>query len=199
MPPVTVASPSSSPSPSRRRPRLESSSSSPAADRKRVKTDTPAMATAKARGKLPQTIDLTSRPSAFQPYTGAKKLVIKNLRAPHHRETQVTEYYRKTARELEVALDAVFAGRAAEVTLERLYRGVEDICRNGNAVKVYKLLKEKVDNHLQDVVLARIQREGNLSNLNTLRAVLSQWKLWNTQTVRLSTMVHLGSIWLTSW
>ncbi|CAM1502945.1 Fc.00g077210.m01.CDS01 [Cosmosporella sp. VM-42] len=141
------------------------------------------MATAKARGKLPETIDLTRRPSAFQPYSGAKKLVIKNLRAPSHREAQVTEYYRRTGRELEVALDAVFAGRSAEVTLERLYRGVEDMCRNGNAEKVYKMLKDKVDNHLRQVVLVRIQKEGNLSNLDTLRAVLAQWKLWNTQTI----------------
>lgn len=141
------------------------------------------MASAKARGKLPETIDLTARPSAFQPYTGAKKLVIKNLRAPSHRETRVAEYYARTERELGEALDAVFAGRTGEITLEKLYRGVEDVCRRGNADKVYRMLKEKVDEHLQKVVLRRIQREGGISNLGILRAVLAQWQLWNKQTV----------------
>lgn len=141
------------------------------------------MASAKARGKLPEIVDLTQRPSAFQPYTGAKKLVIKNLRAPSHRDAQVAEYYARTEKELEAALEAVFTGRTADVTLERLYRGVEDVCRRGNADKVYCMLKDKVDLHLQKTVLPRINREGGLSNLGTLGAVLQQWKLWNSQTV----------------
>ena len=181
---ATVNPSSSSSSPSRRRPRIDSTSSSQASATKRARVvETLPMASAKARGKLPETIDLTQRPSAFQPYTGAKKLVIKNLRAPSHREAQVAEYYARTEKELETALEAVFMGRTGDVTLERLYRGVEDVCRRGNADKVYRMLKEKVDLHLQKVILSRINREGGLSKLDTLAAVLKQWKLWNSQTV----------------
>ncbi|KAF4994015.1 hypothetical protein FGRMN_6049 [Fusarium graminum] len=141
------------------------------------------MTTAKARGKLPETIDLTQQSSAFKPYAGAKKLVIKNLRTPTSRETQVAEYYKRTEKELEDALVAIFNGRTPGVPLERLYRGVEDVCRKGDPVKVYQMLKERVDVHLQQVVLPRIQKNGHTSNLDTLRNVLAEWKIWNTQTI----------------
>lgn len=136
------------------------------------------MASAKARGKQPE-----KPPSAFQPYAGAKKLVIKNLRASSHRQAKVAEYYARTERELEDAVDAVFAGRTGEITLEKLYRGVEDLCRKGDADKVYMMMKAKVDSHLQRVVLPRIHRDGGISNLGILRAVLAQWDLWNKQSV----------------
>ncbi|KAI6751088.1 hypothetical protein HG530_014002 [Fusarium avenaceum] len=141
------------------------------------------MTTAKARGKLPETIDLTQPPSAFKPYAGAKKLVIKNLRAPTSRETQVAEYYKRTEKELEDALVAIFDGRTPGVPLERLYRGVEDVCRKGDPAKVYQMLKERVEVHLQRIVLPRIQKSGRTSNLETLKSVLAEWKIWNKQTI----------------
>lgn len=141
------------------------------------------MTTAKARGKLPETVDLTQPPSAFKPYAGAKKLVIKNLRAPTSRETQVAEYYKRTEKELQDALVAIFDGKTPGVPLERLYRGVEDVCRKGDPAKVYQMLKERVEVHLQRIVLPRIQKSGRASNLETLKSVLAEWKTWNKQTI----------------
>ncbi|KAF4975165.1 hypothetical protein FZEAL_8005, partial [Fusarium zealandicum] len=177
--------PAESSSPSRRRPRLDSSSSasSPVAAPKRQRFETVAMTSAKARGKLPEVVDLTQSPSAFKPYSGAKKLVIKNLRAPKSRDAEVAEYYARTEKELESALGAIFAGKTPDVPLERLYRGVEDVCRKGDPGKVYRMLKEKIEAHLQRVVLPRIQRNGGISNLDTLKSVLAEWKTWNAQTI----------------
>lgn len=141
------------------------------------------MASARARGKLPETIDLTQRPSAFQPYSGAKRLVIKNLRAHSDRDADVEEYYARTEKDLENALAAVFAGERPAVPLERLYRGVEDVCRRGNAEKVYKMLAERVDAHLQTTVLPRIKRPGGGSSVDVLRSALREWKTWSAQAV----------------
>ncbi|KAJ6444751.1 Serine/threonine-protein kinase tel-1 [Purpureocillium lavendulum] len=204
--------------PSRRRPRLSSSSSSSAAAAKRPKfaADTqPSMASARARGKMPETaIDLTGsssssgpglvqgqpRPagSAFQPYSGAKKLVIKNLRAPSTSgAAQVEEYYARTARELHAAIQAILAGKRPAVPLERLYRGVEDMCRRGNASKTYSSLTSLVDHHLQDVVLLKVKRAGAASDLDMLRSILGEWKTWNAQAVTLrSTFSYLDRTYL---
>jgi cullin-4 len=141
------------------------------------------MASAKARGKLPERIDLVERPSAFQPQMGAKKLVIKNLHTSSSRNARVEEYYARTQKELEEAVDAVFAEKRPTVPLERLYRGTEDVCRKGNAEKVYRMLKERVETHLNRVVLPRIRRTGGNSNLEVLRCVLAEWKTWNGQMV----------------
>lgn len=146
---------------------------------------------------MPEAIDLTEQPSAFQPYTGAKKLVIKNLRAPINRQSQVEEYYTRTEKDLEAALDAIFAGTRPDVPFQQLYRGVEDVCRKGNAVKVYRLLKEHIDTHLQSVVLPRIKRAGGSSNIGVLRSVREEWKTWNAQAITIrSTFSYLDRTYL---
>lgn len=149
------------------------------------------MATAKAKGKLPEVIDAEAssrpsalqQPSAFQPHSGAKKLVIKNLRKPANRDAQVEEYYEKTAKELDHALAAILKGTRPSAPLERLYRGVEDTCRRGRADSVYKMLIEHVASHLQTTVLTRIRQRSDASNIKALRNVLDEWKIWQRQTV----------------
>lgn len=145
------------------------------------------MASAKARGKLPEVIDLTDRPSAFQPNAGVKKLVIKNFRKSSAQTAQVERYYAKTEEELDETLEAIFASKKPALPLERVYRGVEDMCRRGNAVTVYRMLVKRIEGHLQKTVLPRIRRSGTTSSLEMLKNVLVEWKTWNTQTVRLTT------------
>lgn len=174
-------------SPSRRRPRISSSSSSSvasAAKRPKLADAAANMASAKARGKMPEAIDLDAQPSAFQPHTGAKKLVIKNLRRPGNQDAQVEQYYARAERDLDEGLAAIFAGCKPAVPLERLYRGVEDFCRRGNAEKVYRMLMRRVEKHLQAVVLPRIGKSGESPDVDILINVLAEWKKWNAQTVR---------------
>lgn len=132
---------------------------------------------------MPDIVDPTKRQSAYQPLSGARKLVIKNVRSPAHQEARIREYYARTERELDGALDAIFNGRAPAIPLERLYRGVEDLCRKGNADTVYRTLKDKVDGHLKNVVLPKIQSAVRISGLDVLRSTLAEWKTWNAQTV----------------
>ncbi|KFA67469.1 hypothetical protein S40285_00170 [Stachybotrys chlorohalonatus IBT 40285] len=171
---------------SRRRPRPPSSSSfpSPASAAKRTKfNDRPAMASVRAKGKLPERINLVERPSAFQPHIGAKKLVIKNIRNPAERSGRLDEYYTQTTNELVQALDAVLARQRPAVPLERLYRGTEDLCRRGLAGKLCATIKDRLESHLQGVVLSRLQSSANGSDIDMVRAVLEEWKTWNSQTL----------------
>lgn len=57
------------------------------------------------------------------------------------------------------------------------------MCRRGNADTVYRTLKDKVDSHLKNVVLPKIQSAARMSNLDVLRKTLAEWKTWNAQTV----------------
>ncbi|KAM3554833.1 hypothetical protein MY1884_005921 [Beauveria asiatica] len=185
-------------SPSRRRPRQSSSpSSSLASPSKRPKFANASMASATVRGKLPEIIDLSEQPSAFQPHAGAKKLVIKNLRRPGNRDAQIEQYYARTEKNLDEGLSAIFAGQKPAVPLEKLYRGVEDVCRKGSAEKVYRLLMKRIEKHLQSVVLPRIGKPGGAPQVDILRNVLAEWKLWNSQTVLIrSTFSYLDRTYL---
>jgi cullin-4 len=191
------------------------------------------MLSAKSQGKLPETIDLTGasspqsshkpqatstgnymayqnpgpggkRTSAFQPHAGARKLVIKNLRAANpHRAADVDEYYARTWSELEAALTAVFAGQQPRQPLERLYRGVEDLCRKGEAERLADMLRSRFEDYLGKDVLSRIRNDGSAANTDDgdnvamLRAVLSSWATWSGQlTLLRSTFSYLDRSYL---
>lgn len=125
----------------------------------------------------------TGPPAGFQPQLGAKRLVIQNLRKASSSRTQVDQYYERTRKDLDSALQAIFAVGEPDIPRERLYRGVEDLCRAGKAESLYATFKNRADTHLKDTVLPRIERNGGNSTQHTLHAVLKEWVIWNERTV----------------
>ncbi|KAB8295890.1 hypothetical protein EYC80_008711 [Monilinia laxa] len=132
----------------------------------------------------PGTIDLT-RVSNFQPHTGAKRLVIKNLRttSPNDRE----QYFKKTWDELDEALASVFSNKQPESPLEVLCRGVEAICRRGKeqADQLYRHLEKCCHTHIKDGLLPAIVRHIGSSSVETLQFVDKVWGVWRSQLVLL--------------
>ncbi|EFW99426.1 phosphotidylinositol kinase [Grosmannia clavigera kw1407] len=118
--------------------------------------------------------------SGFQPHAGAKKLVIKNLRvASTSRAQEMEQYYQRTWTEIEEAVKAIFAGRPPRQPLERLYRGVEDLCLHDQAQRLYMTLKARCEEHLSKTVLPQLRADTRgASNVDVLRAVYRQWQVW---------------------
>ncbi|KAL5612870.1 hypothetical protein BROUX41_004051 [Berkeleyomyces rouxiae] len=123
------------------------------------------------------------RPS-YQPLAGAKKLVIKNRRQPPaEAEEKIREYFNKTWSELSVAIDGLLHGEPLKSPLDRLYRGVEAICRDGEAESLCKRLAEHTYDHLKSNVYPSIARGGaDLPELETLRLVVQSWNTWQDRT-----------------
>jgi cullin 4 len=136
----------------------------------------------KAQGKRPELVDLTKPRSAFQPHSGAKKLVIKNLRTTS-RAADLEQYYARTLEELDDALGAIFARRQPKQPFERLYRGVEDTCRNGRSRQLYERLHQRCEKYLNSDLLQSIRSEAGSSNVDMLRSVHKHWVIWDTQSV----------------
>lgn len=135
----------------------------------------------KMKGKLPEKpIDLTQQ-SAFRPYAGAKKLVIKNFRTSTKEQSET--YCERIQHELKEALLAVYMQKPLQLSLERLYRGVEDMCRHGRERQVYTLLYEVIETHVHTDVWQSIWAEAGTDNVDMVRAVLRQWQILNRQTV----------------
>lgn len=132
----------------------------------------------KALGKRPEIVDLT-KPPTFQPHKGAKKLVIKNLRTtPLGNDL---EYYRVTKQGLLDALQAIFEQKQPRQPLERLYRGVEDLCRHGTSKELYDMLRERCDTYLHNDLHRSILAEAGSSNIDILRSTHKRWGIWNAQ------------------
>ncbi|KAI8628638.1 cullin-4A [Xylariaceae sp. FL1651] len=154
-------------------------------DHKRPKTTGPlvpgASIMSKALGKRPETVDLTKPArSAFQPNHGAKKLVIKNLRTVS-RANDLEQYYERTRNELREALWAIFEQKQPRQPLERLYRGVEDICRHGAARELFDILRQQCESYLNGPLQRSIMADSGTSNVDMLKSVYKHWVIWNTQ------------------
>lgn len=173
-----------------RRPRHDSSNGNPseASSSKRQKytaVDHTAMSASPTHTRLTKMSDPSAKVSAFQPYSGAKKLVIKNLKTTQSpaREAEIKDYYKRALENVADALDAVFAGKKPPVPFERLYRSVEDLCRKRDSDQVAKVLKRKMKDHVNRVVCQRVERNGRGSDVETAKCLLGEWQAWNAQMV----------------
>jgi hypothetical protein len=158
---------------------------------KRQKTDSqttihlPSAMSTHGRPLADSRMDFRSRTTSnFQPHMGAKTLVIKNLRTTPR--TDVGEYYTKTWAQLNSCLTSIFEERQVQQSLEQLYKGVEDTCRQGGGEKLFKQLRDRCEAHLSETVLPTINYDPSVDNIEALRKVLSAWKTWEKQLVRLT-------------
>ncbi len=132
------------------------------------------------KGARSKVIDLTKPPN-FQPHTGAKRLVIKNLRTTSRKD--VDEYYDRTWDELDNALACVFSRKEPGSPLEVLCRGVEMTCRRGRAEVLFINLKEKCKLYIEKTLLPDIEKQCGSSPVDALRTVHKRWTVWNEQSV----------------
>ncbi|CZS94376.1 hypothetical protein WAI453_008022 [Rhynchosporium graminicola] len=138
-------------------------------------------------GHRPQmVVDLTGNKmhSNFQPNTGARKLVVKNLRTGS-RTKDAEAYTTRTWNELDEALTSVFHSQNTNVALETLYRGVEYICRRNKANELFLHFKSRCKTYLEKEMLPQLENEIGTSNVDALRTVHKFWSKWNEQSTLL--------------
>ncbi|KAI2637308.1 cullin-4A [Xylaria nigripes] len=135
----------------------------------------------KALGKRPAIVDLT-KPAlpAFEPNMGAKKLIVSNLRTKS-RPNDLDQYYDRKRNELADALSAIFKQQSPLQPLETLYRGVEDICRRGDAHELYDVLRLRFESYLNGPLFQSIMASSGSSNIDMLKSVHKHWIIWNAQ------------------
>ena len=122
------------------------------------------------------------RPPTFTPHMGAKKLIVKNFRKTS--KSCPDQYFKHTWSQLDAALSAIFHGGKAPNSLEELYRGVENICRQDRAPALFEQLREKCkDNVSTRLKPSLISNATSGSDTDFLRVVLDAWSTWSTQLV----------------
>ncbi|EHY52580.1 hypothetical protein HRR83_006927 [Exophiala dermatitidis] len=116
----------------------------------------------------------------FNPHQGPKKLVVKNLRTVPRIDPQ--QYFEQIWTQEDKALDSIFSNEKEPYSLEELYKGAENVCRQGKAPELYSRLSKKCESHLTDNVRDRIRRdEEHSSDPEVLRAFVSAWATWQKQ------------------
>lgn len=140
--------------------------------------------------------------SGFTPMSGARKIVIKNFRTSTTRAADVESYYKRTWTDVEDALKSILVGTRPRIPLERVYRGVEDLCRHGEGARLFEMLSRQCDLHLTVNVLKKIQDGGltlQTSAVDVLRRVWDQWAIFNKTLITIrSTFSFLDRSYLLS-
>ncbi|KAK3901669.1 hypothetical protein C8A05DRAFT_34641 [Staphylotrichum tortipilum] len=138
--------------------------------------------------------------TVLQPHLGSRKLVIKNFRpspaaavtttsspATTLATSAVDSYYTLIHAELDDALTRIFAGKPPTQPMERLYRGVEDICRKGDAPALDEKLRARCEAWLAHPDMLgglwasyeKASRERDPAPDALLREVVGRWRRWN--------------------
>ncbi|KAJ5782392.1 hypothetical protein N7457_004166 [Penicillium paradoxum] len=130
----------------------------------------------------PQNMNPNSRQSNFSPHTGAKKLVVKNLRAGPRLNQD--SYFDKVWSQFDAALTAIFDGKKPESSLEELYKGGENVCRQDRAALLAKKLQARCKEFVSGNMRTNLAtRAGGSTDVDTLRAVIEAWSTWHTKLV----------------
>ncbi|PKS13289.1 hypothetical protein jhhlp_000060 [Lomentospora prolificans] len=130
--------------------------------------------------------------------TTVKKLVIKNRRIDgSDQQAEIEKYFESIWSEISDALGDILRNKRPKVPFDRMFRDVEDLCRNKKEQEVYKKLITTCELYLAEVVLATIKSSRKRSDTEVLASVLSEWKSWNEKSkIIRSTFAYLDASYL---
>jgi len=127
-----------------------------------------------------KTVFAAPRTLTFNPHQGPKKLVVKNLRTTPHIDPQ--QYLDKVWTQEESALEAIFHNDKEPYSLEELYKGAENVCRQGKAADLYKRLQQNCKEHLARTVRGDIRaKAAEVSDVEVLKTFVDAWSRWQRQ------------------
>lgn len=127
-------------------------------------------------------MNANARPNNFSPYTGARKLVVKNLRSGPRLDQE--SYFDKVWSQFDAALTAIFEGRKPESSLEELYKGGENVCRQDRSALLAKNLRGRCKDFVNGSLRQNlVSRAKGSTDVDTLRAVVEAWSSWSTKLV----------------
>jgi cullin-4 len=184
-------------SPSSKRSRLDSSPHPDAAPTPPATMSTADMYSFPSkRASLPagaDMVDLTSSPDASPAKPrktmtpsmqagGPKRLLVKNFRPT--RKVDPRTFLDQTWTKIDAALDTIFSQADVDFSLEELYRGVENVCRQGMARDVRERLVIKCRDYVGGPLTAGVKESLTRGAVDVLRATLRAWSVWNGQLVR---------------
>ena len=120
------------------------------------------------------------RPTTIGPHTGPKKLYVKGLK--NDPKVNPDEYYKSVWKRLEASLSAIFTDGKLPYSNEELYRGVENVCRQGKAADLFQKLEHASHQNILSNVKEDMTRRSNNDNaVLVLESVVEAWSRWNKQ------------------
>lgn len=135
--------------------------------------------------RLSGTNNNTKMPAASSPHStpsqASKKLVVKNLKqTPKHDPEQ---YLNQVWTQVDAALTTIFADDTNKYSLEELYRGVENVCRQNFAAELSKRLRARCADHVTKVIRPRLLKSKEGTPAEIVAKTVDEWLRWRKQNV----------------
>ncbi|EUC31377.1 hypothetical protein COCCADRAFT_6726 [Bipolaris zeicola 26-R-13] len=111
--------------------------------------------------------------------SGPKRLVVKNFKPI--RKVDPRAFLDQTWQKVEKALDTIFDQGDIDFSLEELYRGVENVCRQDMARDIKERLTTKCRDYVRGSLEAKVKDNLGKTSVDVLRTTLHAWALWNNQ------------------
>ncbi|TIA65421.1 Cullin-domain-containing protein [Aureobasidium pullulans] len=115
----------------------------------------------------------------FTPKAGTTKLVVKTLKPQPAWDGN--KYFEDTWAQLDRALNVIFTQAPVDFSMEELYRGVENLCRQKRAEEIYVRLSSKCKAHVRGPMKTSLLSKQRQSNVQVLDDVLGAWTAWSKQ------------------
>lgn len=116
---------------------------------------------------------------------GPKRLLVKNFKPTRKVDPQA--FLEQTWQKVDKALDTIFLQENINFSLEELYRGVENVCRQNMAKDIKERLVAKCTHYLSGRLKSKVKESLGRTNVDVLRAALHAWSTWSSQMVNLDT------------
>ncbi|EEP80158.1 conserved hypothetical protein [Uncinocarpus reesii 1704] len=131
----------------------------------------------------------STTPTNFTPHTGPKRLTVKNLRVVPKLDQD--QYFETVWAQLDRALTAIFNGQKPADSLEELYKGAENVCRQKRALNLAQKLKDRCKTYISNyVVPTLVAKSKNNDNIDTLRLVEAAWATWSLRLVTIRSVFY---------
>ncbi|KAF1837779.1 Cullin-domain-containing protein [Decorospora gaudefroyi] len=111
--------------------------------------------------------------------SGPKRLLVKNFKPTRKVDPKV--FLDQTWQKIDKALDTIFRQDEIDFSLEELYRGVENVCRQNMAKDIKERLVGKCKDYVGATLKAKVKESLARTNVDVLRATLQAWTVWNSQ------------------
>lgn len=137
-----------------------------------------ATASTSSRSTLKGAASQSSSGNHIATRSGPGKLVVKHLRTTP--KISAEDYFAKIWAKLDVSLTAIFNDQELPCSLEELYKGAENVCRQGNAPKLNKNLRSKCKENVISNIKERLSTmSSRLQDKCLVQEFVESWPAWD--------------------
>jgi nuclear pore complex protein Nup205 len=115
--------------------------------------------------------------------------VVKNFRTTPRADPE--QYFKRVWDQLDAALTTILGEEKSKHSLEELYKGAENVCRQGRSAELYTRLKSRCQSHLAGHTReGLVAKASQMTCVDFLSSYLEAWRTWSSKLVTIRSIFY---------